>query len=214
MKAVPLFLREFVRTFQTTGSILPSGRALAEALTRPLPELPAPRRILEAGPGTGPVTDRLIRALNPEDELHLCEINPAFTQHLGERLDQDPAWRIKKDQIRLFQRDVRDLFEPEKYHLIVSGLPLNNFHPELVDELLGGFIESLVPGGHHTFFEYVGIRAVKKNFSPRGERERLRRIEHVVQSRLSSWEWRRNAVWSNLPPAWAYALRRLNVGAD
>lgn len=214
VKPAALFLREFARAFKTTGAILPSGRALAGELARPLLDLTGPRRILEAGPGTGPVSDLLIRGLGPEDELHLCEINPVFAQHLAERLDNDPVWRAKRGLVRLHQRDVRDLFEPERYHLVVSGLPLNNFQPELVDELLGGFLSSLVPSGYHTFFEYIAIRALKARFSRYSERSRFRAIEQVVQSRLTPWQWHRKAVWINIPPAWAYAVQRSTGGSD
>ncbi|MCG3195850.1 MAG: methyltransferase domain-containing protein [Candidatus Omnitrophica bacterium] len=214
MKPAALFLREFVRAFKTTGAILPSGRALAGELARPLLDLSSPRRILEAGPGTGPVSDLLIRGLGPEDELHLCEVNPVFARHLAERLDNDPAWGPKRGRVRLHQRDVRDLFEPGRFHLVVSGLPLNNFGPELVDELLGGFLESLAPGGCHTFFEYIAIRALKRRLARSEERSRFRAIEQVVRSRLTPWQWHRKAVWINIPPAWAYAVRRSTGGSD
>ena len=49
------FLTQFLRNYQTTGSVLPSSRALASALCRHV-GTGAPQRILEAGPGTGAVT--------------------------------------------------------------------------------------------------------------------------------------------------------------
>ncbi len=59
-----VFWREFRRNFHTTGAVLPSGRALARALTRYVAAGAAgPRRILEVGPGTGAVTTVLVDRL-------------------------------------------------------------------------------------------------------------------------------------------------------
>lgn len=91
--AVPLFYKEFVRSFKTTGAVLPSGKALAKALAAPLAEISGPRVILEAGPGTGAVTAHLLKHLGEGDRLTLCEINPQFADFLGKRLKEDPEWQ-------------------------------------------------------------------------------------------------------------------------
>ena len=73
-----VFLREFLRTFQTTGAVMPSGSALAAALAhyvRDGDEGSGGRRILEAGPGTGAVTHHIARAMRGGDRLVLVERN-------------------------------------------------------------------------------------------------------------------------------------------
>ncbi len=50
------FFRQFREQYTTTGSILPSSRSLARALTRPMRQAKTPRRILEVGPGTARTT--------------------------------------------------------------------------------------------------------------------------------------------------------------
>src|ERR1043166_4551462 len=61
------FYRQFRAQYGTTGSVLPSSRALARALTRPMRACPTPRRVLEVGPGTGAVTREIVRTLRPGD---------------------------------------------------------------------------------------------------------------------------------------------------
>lgn len=206
-KSPSLFLTEFFRSFHTTGAILPSGRALARALAQPMEGLKAPRRILEAGPGTGAVTEVLIRNLEPGDELTLCEINPAFADHLEEKMRIDPIWREKQGALRIVRSDVREVAKRGVYNLIVSGLPLNNFSPEMVRSFLDGFLEGLAPGGVHTFFEYCAIRRIRMRIGSSNGRARMQAIEEVVADKLRATEWDRVAVWANVPPAWVYRAR-------
>ena len=60
-----LFLKEFRRTFHTTGALFPSSPGLARALSRYVQRddeaVHSPRRILEVGPGTGAVTLHSLR---------------------------------------------------------------------------------------------------------------------------------------------------------
>lgn len=202
-----LFIREFFQTFTTTGAILPSGRHLARGLAAPIRDIQGPRRILEAGPGTGAVTNALIRELQPEDELTLCEINPSFADHLTNRLNQDMFWSSRRHQIRLVQKDVRELFEEGRFDFIVSGLPLNNFPSPLVSELVKGFIESLSPEGSHTFFEYIWIREIRQYLGKQSDRERMKNISQIVDQHLSEHHWSRRPIFANVPPAWVYTVR-------
>ena len=89
------FFREFRRNFHTTGSILPSSGYLATALAKPVKNRAegdkGPRKILEVGPGSGAVTEKILAALGPEDHLDLVEINEAFVTLLRRRLAAEPA---------------------------------------------------------------------------------------------------------------------------
>ena len=204
-----LFIREYFRSFHTTGAILPSGGPLARALIAPLDEYSGPRRILEAGPGTGAVTAHLLGKLRPGDRLTLCELNPAFVEHLQRRIETDPKWSRFQSQIDLVSSDVGEHLTPETYHLVISGLPLNNFQPERVRELIDAFLASLVPGGSHTFFEYQALRALRMRLDPnQAERARLREVDQSVRTGISGYPHHRVRVCRNVPPAWVYVVRR------
>lgn len=212
LKSSTLFCREFLRSFHTTGAILPSGKRLSNDLAAPADEYPAPRRILEAGPGTGAVTACLIEKLEPGDELTLCELNSAFSDHLEARLGDGGEWQHKRDQVSVVRADVREVLSPESFHMIVSGLPLNNFEPDFVRDLLSSYLDALRPGGTHTFFEYQTIRAIRMRLDPHWEeRNRLRELDLCVWDALSRYPHKKKRVFLNVPPAWAYVIRKPKV---
>ena len=166
---VRLFFREFRQNFHTTGAILPSGRRLGRALARFAAE-PAdhPRRILEVGPGTGAVTRRLVDVLGPHDRLDLVERNASFVGLPGAGgFKTEPAFQAVADRVRVLHCPVEDLSAGQKYHLVVSGLPLNNFAVEDVRRLLAVMTGLLEPGGTLSFFEYVALRRLKQLLSRR-----------------------------------------------
>lgn len=201
------FLREFISSFHTTGAIAPSGKLLARRMTEPLESLPGPRRILEAGPGTGVFSSRILSMLRPEDEFILCEINPEFAAFLKRRLKDDPMWAGRSGQVRVECADVREFFAPGSFDFVISGLPLNNFSPDFVRELLDGFVGSLSPWGVYTFFEYQAIRTLKRRFAPRATARRMTAIQEAVDSLKLRGEVKRIPVYLNTPPAYAYVVK-------
>lgn len=214
-----VFLKEFRRTFESTGAVMPSGAALSQALAHFVREAPSPgrlpkgegekpgRRILEVGPGTGAVTGHIVRALGDGDRLDLVERNEEFVARLGERLKTDDLLRPCTDRILLLHCGVEELPEDRPYDVIVSGLPLNNFSVALVEQLVGKLSRLLAPGGTLSFFEYIAIRPMKASLSSRAERERLRGIGRVMGKFLADYEIRRDRVLMNVPPAWVHHVR-------
>ena len=205
-----VFLREFRRTFESTGAVMPSGSALSKALARYVRDgenRAAGRRILEVGPGTGAVTGHIVRALRPGDRLDLVERNDEFVARLRDRLASDPSLAPNAERIVLHHAGVEELPEDPPYDVIVSGLPLNNFPVSLVEQLLDKLGRLLGPGGTLSFFEYVAIRRVKAALSARAERERLWGIGRVMDQYLVDHEIRRDRVWINVPPAWVHHVR-------
>ncbi len=203
-----LFWREFRTSFRTTGAILPSGRRLSRALARYVAE-PAdgPRRVLEVGPGTGVATKQIAAALRPGDRLDLVEVNERFVRLLKEQLQTDPALLPQAERIRVLHARIEDLPREERYDVMVSGLPLNNFSVDEVDAILRIFNELARPDAVLSFFEYIGIRRLKGALAGRAERERLRGIGQLLETLLAGREIRRQAVWRNIPPAWVHHVK-------
>jgi len=203
-----LFFREFLRTFHTTGAVLPSGRCLASALARFVrQQSPQPRRILEVGPGTGAVTRCIIAGMGPTDQIDLVELNDAFVRRLKRRFEDEPAFRAVADRARVLHCPVEDLPRSDRYDLIVSGLPLNNFTVAEVERILAALTELLAPGGTLSFFEYIAVRSARALVSGPAERLRLRGIARALRAVLDGHELRREAVWLNVPPAWVHHVR-------
>ena len=206
-----LFLREFRRTFHTTGAILPSSPRLGRALARFVPEAsPAtdrPRRILEAGPGTGAVTGQIVRRLSPNDRLELVELNERFVAHLQERFAREAAFAAVAARTQIHHAPIQDLPGSGEYDVIVSGLPLNNFSVELAESILTAFRRLLAPGGTLSFFEYVAVRPLRTMASGRAERRRLRGLTDLLGTLCREHEFSRQMVVANVPPAWVHHVR-------
>ena len=203
------FLREFRRRFHTTGAVLPSSRFLAAALARYVREgsdsaVHEPRRILEVGPGTGSVTDKIVAGLGPADRLDLVEINEQFVALLKRRFDEEPQLQAVSDRVRILNHPIEQTADGEPYDLIVSGLPLNNFSVADVQQILGVLEGLLKPGGRLSFFEYFFIRTARAVVSRGKERERLRGIGGTLREMLRRGEIRRELIWLNTPPAWVH----------
>jgi phospholipid N-methyltransferase len=203
-----VFWREFRENFHTTGAVLPSGRGLANALTRYVETADSlPRRILEVGPGTGAVTTRLIERLGANDRVDLVELNDRFVERLRHRFDTEPKFMRVRERARVLHQPVEQLLDSEPYDLVISGLPLNNFSVESVQKILDAFRKLLRPGGILSFFEYIAIRRVRAVVSKADERVRLRGIGQALDELLHSGEIRRDGVWVNVPPAWVHHVR-------
>jgi phosphatidylethanolamine/phosphatidyl-N-methylethanolamine N-methyltransferase len=212
-----VFWRQFRQAYNTTGAVLPSGRGLSKALAHYVRHGEAasaagngtPRRILEVGPGTGAVTAQIARDMRPDDQLTLVERNEEFVSHLREQL-HSPKFDAARERTSLVHSGVEELPEDRPYDIIISGLPLNNFSVELVDQLLTKMKRLLAPGGVLSFFEYVAIRRAKALVTSSSDRDRLRGIERILGDLLKQYEIRRDIVLANVPPAWVHYVRLPN----
>lgn len=202
-----LFFREYIRHFKSTGSISPSSRWLARSLSRYVPGNGRPRRVLEVGPGTGAVTGSIIDRLGPADSLDLVELNDAFVARLRERLQVDHRFSVAADRTRVLHQRLEDLPRDQKYDVIISGLPLNNFSVANVEQILAILVDLTAPEGTISFFEYIFIRSARAVISGRAERERLRGIGSALTALLGPAEIRRDWIWPNVPPAWVHHVR-------
>ncbi|MCJ8345927.1 hypothetical protein MJH12_10325, partial [bacterium] len=82
MRSILSFFKEFKDNSLTVGSIFPSTSYLAEALAKNLKSFEGPKRIIEIGPGTGPITEGILKYVKPGDSFHLVEVNESFCELL------------------------------------------------------------------------------------------------------------------------------------
>ena len=203
------FFRQFREQFQTTGAIAPSGKALAEALCRPLRgagrEGGQPRRILEIGPGTGAVTAAIVSHLREGDRLDLVEINAEFAAGLERRIATQ--WPAVADRTAVHHCDL-ETFAGGPFDVIVSGLPFNNFPSELVHRLITRSLELLAEGGSLSYFEYLYVRPLRRRLGRRGDRLRLTRIDRRLARESARHNGTFDRVFINMPPACVRHLTR------
>ena len=200
------FLTQFLRNHETTGAVIPSGRALGAALCRHVGTGPT-QRILEAGPGTGAVTGCVIERMRPEDQLWLVELNPTFAAHLRHAFKERPSFQAVAGRCHLVEGAVQDLDHDAQFDVVISGLPLNNFSQGHVRAVLEAYSKLLKPTGILSFFQYMLIRDAKAMISFGIERTRLKSVGETIDGVLAEREFAREWVWPNVPPAWVHHLR-------
>lgn len=203
--------REFFGQFRTrtftTGSILPSGRALGRALTKPLRGGVGPRRILEVGPGTGAVTRHIVHCLRPEDRLDIVEINDRFAALVRGLFEEEAEFRRHAERCRVIHAPLQEVPGEGCYDYMISGLPLNNFPLGLVEEIFASYRRLLHPGGVLSYFEYAGIRGIKRRLVGASERQRLDALDAYLGEQIRRHQIGEDLVLVNVPPAIARHMR-------
>lgn len=181
-KANPLrlFLSEIARAPRQMGTVWPSSPALATAMARWLPGN-SDARVLELGPGTGIVTEKLLAAGLPEERLIAVEKSDRMAGYLQRRFPR--ARILQGDALQLSQ-----LLGDEKVAGVFSSLPLKVFTPQEGEQLTREIEGVLLPGHNWIQYSYqiVNGHAPSSSF-------------HAVDSEI---------VWQNLPPAKVSVYRR------
>jgi len=181
-----LFLREWLVNPQRTGAVAPSSPQLAAAMARWLPHNPE-SFVLELGPGTGAVTEALLKRGLREDRLVAIENNPALAKHLRKRF---PRAHIITGDAWQMDTLLAELPLPVKsVGAVISSLPLLNFSKEQADALAQKIRAVLDPRGRWVQYSYH----IVKNRSRGAEDFRL------VASKI---------VWWNLPPARVHVFQK------
>ncbi len=174
-----VFLREWIANPQRTGAVAPSSPQLGAAMARWLPRNPE-SFVLELGPGTGAVTDALLKRGLREDRIIAIENNPTLAKLLRKRFPQaqiitGDAWQM--DDL------LRELPAPvESVGAVISSLPLLNFPKEQAEALAQKIRTVLEPRGRWVQYSYQIVK----------DRSRGAEAFKLLASKI---------VWFNLPPA-------------
>lgn len=189
------FIRAWLDDPLTTGAVTPSGRFLARMMARQV-DPAQDGLVVELGPGTGPVTQALIRRGIAPERLVLVEFDPAFCRLLERRFPR--ATVIQGDALRLRETLVGKINAPVA--AIVSSLPLLNMQDEQRLGLLSEAFGLMSPQGRFVQFTY-GLA------SPMPRKPKTCRPV-PFSSEVSA------PVWLNLPPARVWVYRAAEVHAD
>jgi phosphatidylethanolamine/phosphatidyl-N-methylethanolamine N-methyltransferase len=179
------FIRSWIEKPLSTGAVMPSSRVLARAMARYVdPQADGP--VIELGPGTGPVTEALVKQGIDPARLILVEFNPDFCRLLRARYPA--ATVVHGDAYRL--RRLLESYVSEPAAAIVSGLPLVTKPLRTRLRLISDAMTLLATGAPFVQFTYAMLPPIPKELpGVRAEASEL--------------------IWMNLPPArvWVYRGR-------
>ena len=176
------FIRSWIEKPLSTGAVMPSSKALARTMARYVdPQSSGP--VIELGPGTGPVTEALVRHGVDPKRLLLVEFNPDFCRLLRKRYPA--ATVVQGDAYRL--RRLLGALVREPAAAVVSGLPLVTKPLRTRLRLIADAMSLLAPGAPFVQFTYAMVPPIPKALSG-------------IKAEASE------LIWMNLPPArvWVY----------
>ena len=179
------FIRSWIEKPLSTGAVMPSSKALARTMASYV-DVDANGPVIELGPGTGPVTEALVRRGVDPARLILVEFNPDFCRLLRTRYPA--ATVVQGDAYRLRRLLGTIVLEPAA--AVVSGLPLLTKPLRTRLRVLADAMGLLAPGAPFVQFTYAMVPPIPKALSG---------IKAVAS----------DLIWLNLPPArvWVYRGR-------
>ncbi len=201
------FFDAFRKNPGTVGSVAPSSRFLAQAITEHVKNDGSPLRILEVGPGTGPFTREIAKNLG-KGFLMTIEFEKVFCDFLQTDLAGYPNVEIIHASIL----DWDETLYPEYFDVIISGLPFKIFSSDDVAKILNKYEFVLKPGGVISYFSYIGVntlRKIRSYFNPQQKQEDQELFD-VLAKFESKFSCEENTVWRNFPPACVHHLQKVN----
>jgi phosphatidylethanolamine/phosphatidyl-N-methylethanolamine N-methyltransferase len=201
------FLGEAIKNYRQTGAVAPSSRRLAQSMVSHLDDHSGPRRILEVGSGTGAFTRHILDGMRDGDRLDAVEISDSFAAALEADVLAPHRAAHPEQACRVFQCPIEDAALEGPYHLVVCGLPFNNFPLELTRHIFGIMLESMHPQGWLAYFEYLGMRPIKAPFVGTSGRDTLRRHAAYLAELEQRHNGYRTLISMNIPPAWSVHLQ-------
>lgn len=182
------FIRQFIMNTGMVGAIAPSSKQLGEAMVQGL-DFANARAILEFGPGSGMLTDAILKRLHPHTKFLPIELNDDMAIAFKKRHPNIPLIRDSAANAR----QICNQHGIDKVDLIVSGLPWASFPESLQVSILDAARDVLKPGGTMVTFGYhVGT------LLPAGKRfyRLLPKYFDTIQ--------KSSIVWRNIPPAFFF----------
>ena len=179
------FIKTWLDNPILTGAVSPSGRFLARMMARavdPIGDGP----IVELGPGTGPITEALLKRGVAPRRLVLVEFDSAFCRLLRKRFPGVHV--VQGDAYRLAETLANVLAVPAAS--VVSSLPLLNKPDGQRLALIADAFSLMAPGGTFVQFTY-------------GMASPVPRIAAAAYDADVS-----PPIWLNLPPARVWVYRR------
>jgi phospholipid N-methyltransferase len=191
MKQTYIFVKNFFKKPISVGSLVPSSRFLAESITQNLDVQSQDSIVVELGPGTGAITEQIIKKIDAISQYRGIEISDEFRKHLVERFQGIHV-------IAGSAQDIKELLHEleGRIDFIISSLPFTNMPYEKALRILNGCHSLLREGGEFRMFLYLHTVYLPKNRRLMNVMERIFRVKS------------RKVVYINFPPAVIYTFMK------
>lgn len=154
-----VFLRKYLASPRSIGSVTPSSTFLAHAMVHPI-DWDSLQSIVELGAGTGAFT----RLINDSKQASCTAV--IFEQDRDMR--NDLTLKYPNLEFRSSAETLSSVLQEiglSQVDCILSGLPFYNFSPVLRDKILNEIVQSLTPGGIFVAFQYsLQMKGLLKQF--------------------------------------------------
>lgn len=142
-----LFAQAFLRNPVVVGAIMPSGLALARAITSGL--TPGAGKVLELGAGTGAFTKQMLAMGFDPADLILVEQNPGLAANLRKHFPRSTVLQTSAQALGIHDNpDFSDIAAT------VCGLPLRNMRDHEHRQMLQATFKAMRAGGNLYLFTY------------------------------------------------------------
>ncbi|MCL2674144.1 MAG: methyltransferase [Defluviitaleaceae bacterium] len=150
------FIKQYRSTPGAVGAVLPSSKYLADKMIHNI-GFDNAQCIVEYGPGTGVITDEILKHRKPDTVVLLFENNVEFYKLLSEKYSDEVNLHIVNDSAEHIGKYLQQ-YNIECADYIISGLPFTSLPKKVSLEILAQTKKYLKPGGSFTTFQYTMLK--------------------------------------------------------
>ncbi len=196
-----VFLLSFLHKPREAGTPFSCSTYVAERMVRHIPEPDDTKRrnYLEIGPGTGVVTELLVKKLGANDTLHVVEIEEGFYNLIKQKFKEDRRVIVHHADISTWKADIQ-------FDAIATGVPLNGLPNETVlKNILSAYQRLAKKGAEITAVEYV-LTSTYGQWFKGAEFQKILKIKREFYTKYASEP--AEIEWRNFPlPARVHRIK-------
>ena len=151
MTSMWTFIRAFMRDRQRIGTVAPTSSSAGHHMAQ-LGDVAHAKRVVEFGPGTGAITNQILKELPTDGRLWAYEVHEPFVDHLRATI-HDPRLTLLPESAEHI-RNLRAAEAPEGFDAIICSIPFSLLPPPVTSGILAAAADSLRPGGALVALQY------------------------------------------------------------
>ena len=186
------FSLEFLKNPIQIGSPFPSSQSFAKLMVY-YAKLQSNSTIVELGPGTGSVTNQILKQMPGDSLFFAIEINEVLYKNFKNNYPETIIYHGTANDIKKYLK----IHNRSQVDCIISAIPWATLSIDLQQELFSEIYDVIAPGG-----TFLTIALLIGTFFSRGKK-----FKQLLDSNFELVN-RTPVVWKNLPPAIAYICRK------